>query len=97
MEVKTKNNQIIISGQVKTMEHYKQIKSQLHNLLQTKPIDITVEITNSVSLPSSVIGLFLKTVHQDNVKISLVVHNENLITLLNELNLTNQFEITLEQ
>jgi ABC-type transporter Mla MlaB component len=97
MEVTTKNNKMIISGQVKTMEHYKYIKDRLNKLLQDKTNEIEVEITDSMSLPSSVLGLFLKTVHQDNIKISLIVHNENLITLLNELNLTNQFEIILEQ
>jgi len=93
MELKTEQSNIIISGQIKTMEDYKSIKKIINHFIIKGQKQFTLLIEDSLSLPSSVIGLLLKAVNQDNAEISIKANNPELILLLTELNLINQFKV----
>lgn len=96
MDLRTNNNTITISGQIKTMEDYKNIKIIINNFLLNGINEISIEIKDSISVPSSVIGLLLKAIHQDNAKISINTNSPNLIKIFKELNLIDQFQINLD-
>lgn len=93
MEIQLIDDTIKITGQIKSMEDYKAIKIHLNELLQKGIKEISLDIKDSISLPSSVIGFLLKIVHQDKVKVNIKTNCNHLIEILNDLNLTNSFNI----
>jgi len=82
---------MVIRGEMKTIEHYTEIKKAVGELLREGVSDITIEIKDSMTITSSIIGLFTKSIHGDNLKINLLVHNESLMALLEDLNLVSIF------
>ncbi len=47
-----------------------------------------------MTITSSIIGLFTKTVHGDGLKIKLLVHSDRLYNLLEDLNLITIFNVS---
>lgn len=84
---------LIITGEMKTIENYTAIKNALSEVLQHGTDSITIEIKDSLTITSSIIGLFTKTVHGDGLKISLLVHSDRLYNLLEDLNLIVVFNV----
>jgi len=91
--IKTEDNNLIIKGEMKTIEDYTSIKTALTEMLSTGTELLTIEIKDSMTITSSIIGLFTKTVHGDGMKISLAVHNDRLYNLLEDLNLIGIFKV----
>jgi hypothetical protein len=86
MEIKSSNNNLFISGNIKSIAHYRTIEQEVDKLINSVN-NIQIHILDSISLTSSVIGYFCKMVDNNDVAISLFVKDENLHELLNELNL----------
>jgi hypothetical protein len=88
------NNLLVISGEMKTIEDYTAIKNALANVIAGGADFVTLEIVDSMTITSSIIGLFTKTVHGDGLKIYLKIYNDRLYNLLEDLNLINIFNVS---
>lgn len=91
MEIETSSNTIKITGNIKSISDFQNIKERVDALiLQHKHINIT--IIDSLSITSSVIGYLNKLVLKDNIDIQMHVGNEQLLHLLDDLNLISTFK-----
>jgi len=88
------NGILIINGEMKTIEDYTGLKNALNTIINQGGESVTIEIKDSMTITSSIIGLFTKTVHGDGLKIKLVVHSDRLYNLLEDLNLITIFNVT---
>jgi len=79
------NNTLVITGEMKTIENYETINQGAES--------VTIEVKDSLTITSSIIGLFTKTVHGDGLKINLVIHSDRLYNLLEDLNLIVVFNV----
>jgi hypothetical protein len=92
MEIKIINpKEMIISGNIKTVSDYLEIKGSIASLLKEGGKDLAVSLPDSVSITSSVIGYFLKLVYQDGVKLRVLVGDQRLFKLLEDLRLAEAF------
>lgn len=90
-----KGSLIVISGDIKSIDDYQKIKEVVRDLIVHRNVEaITVDIPDSASVTSSVIGFFLKLVYEDKINMSLQVKNERLYSLLETLNLTDAFNVS---
>ena len=86
----TQNGNIIdIEGNIKSIEDFEKIKSKLDEIEKTYD-SIILNIKDSISITSSVIGYLMK-LNDKGKKIYLNVASEDLYDLLDELNLKNTF------
>ena len=92
MEITTSSNIVSIEGNIKSISDFQEIKNALDNLKNTHN-EIIIELKNSISITSSVLGYFNKLVLKDGVKISLHVKDNQLISLLDDLNLIQVFNV----
>lgn len=91
MEIETSLNTIKIIGNIKSISDFQNIKESVDDLiLQHKHININ--IVDSLSITSSVIGYLNKLVLKDNIDIQMHVGNEQLLHLLDDLNLISTFK-----
>lgn len=91
MEIETSVNNITITGNIKSVSDFQSIKEVVDSvIIQHKQININ--ILNSLSITSSVIGYLNKLVLKDNIDIRMYVGNEQLLNLLDDLNLILTFK-----
>jgi len=93
MDIQTEGNTINIDGNIKSVSDYTEIQSHLQALVNGGKDTVTVNVNDSISITSSVIGIFLKVIKKDGVNLSLKVGNQHLYDLLNELNLLAVFNV----
>ncbi|SFV75149.1 hypothetical protein MNB_SM-3-1238 [hydrothermal vent metagenome] len=93
MEITTSSNKVTITGNIKSVSDYQSIKSELDHLAKQYS-SITVDIKDSISITSSVIGYFNKLVLKDNIDLRLNIGNDQLLDLLKDLNLASTFKAT---
>ncbi|SFV66422.1 hypothetical protein MNB_SM-5-1429 [hydrothermal vent metagenome] len=93
MDIQTVGNSVTITGNIKTIGDYQAIKSTLESLAATST-SITIDIKDSISITSSVIGFLTKLVQKDKVDIQIKVGNANLYELFDEINLVQLFKVT---
>lgn len=94
MEVKISGtNEITITGNIKTMGDYQDIKRVVQEQIDAGATSITIKIPDSFSITSSVIGYFLKVVNKDNVTLHLFVKDDRLVKILKDLNLIDIFNV----
>ncbi|MEA1955399.1 MAG: hypothetical protein U9N02_02770 [Campylobacterota bacterium] len=89
MEISTNGNSVTIDGNIKSVSDYQSIKSTLDPLVRNDTI--IINIVNSISITSSVIGYFNKLVLKDKINIQMNIGNEQLMELLQDLNLASIF------
>ena len=89
MEISTSGNSVTISGNIKSVSDYQTIKTSLDALIRNDRI--IINITDSISITSSVIGYFNKLVLKDKINIEMNIGNEQLMELLEDLNLASIF------
>jgi hypothetical protein len=87
------SGKMVISGEMKSIENYTEIKNAIAEMNEQGASQITIEIEDSMTITSSIIGLFTKSVHGDKIKINLIVHNSRLYNLLEDLNLIAVFNV----
>lgn len=90
---KTGANQITIEGNIKTIEDYLAIKKIVTSMVDAGSTQIVLIICNSISMPSSVLGFFVKLVNQDNIRVSMQVVEQCLYELLEELGMVGLFNV----
>ena len=91
MEIEAKLNIITITGNIKSISDFAKIKSLVDNVTSQHK-NIVVNIVNSLSVTSSVIGYFNKLILKDKINVKMNVGSEQLINLLDDLNLTSTFK-----
>lgn len=98
MTVELKNcNTMVVTGDVKNLDCYTEIKKAIQSCLDAGEKNITVEILDSIMITSSIIGYFTKLIHADGVKLNIVVQSERLYSLLTDLNLVKMFNVTMKK
>lgn len=91
MELEVLSNSLTIKGNIKSVSDFQNIKNNLdHMTMEHK--QIILNIIDSLSITSSVIGYLNKLVLKDGIDVHMNVGNEQLLHLLNDLNLTSTFK-----
>ncbi|MCD6173639.1 MAG: hypothetical protein J7J96_07595 [Sulfurimonas sp.] len=90
MEIATSSNIITITGNIKSISDFQNIKSSIDALIIGEG-SIIINIKDSISITSSVIGYFNKLVLKDKINIQMKIGNSQLMDLLQDLNLVKVF------
>ena len=90
MQLKAAGNQLTITDNIKSIEDFQHIKTQLDEM-KTKHASINLRIVDSLSITSSVIGYLMKLTHKENIRITILAGDERLLHLLNDLGLSQEF------
>lgn len=93
MEIRTSANKIIINGNIKSISDFQNIKTEV-DAVAVAHRDITIEIVDSLSITSSVIGYLNKLILKDGIAIHLKSDSPQLLDLLDDLGLTSTFKAT---
>ncbi len=91
MELEVSSNTLIIKGNIKSINDFQNIKQKVDAMIVNNKL-ININILDSLSITSSVIGYFNKLVLKDNIDIHMNVKNEQLLHLLDDLNLISTFK-----
>ncbi|MEO1937315.1 MAG: hypothetical protein ABGW85_01635 [Sulfurimonas sp.] len=92
MEISTAGNVVTIKGNIKTVSDYQEIKSTLDSMI-TAHKSITINIPDSISITSSVIGYFTKLVQKEKIDLSIKVGDSDLMELFDDLGLVSLFKV----
>jgi len=92
MEISASSNIITIDGNIKSVGDYQKIKSVLDMVVSQHKV-VVVNLNESLSMTSSVIGYFNKLILKDKIDIIMNIHSQDLIDLLDDLNLSSLFKI----
>ncbi|KJU81790.1 hypothetical protein MBAV_006014 [Candidatus Magnetobacterium bavaricum] len=87
------NSEVTIEGHIKTIEDYQKIKQALNAIIVDGQKKITINIPQSLTMTSSVIGYLLKLVFENKIDLSIMVKDEKLLNLLDVLNLVAVFKV----
>ena len=91
MEINIDGNIIEVEGNIKSLDDFEKIKKAIEEIL---PVDkIILNLKNSISITSSVIGYLNKLVNVDNINVYLKVKEKELYELLKDLELDKVFHI----
>ena len=92
MDISASANRVTIKGNIKSIQDYQKIKDVIDEIAKTNK-HITLNIEDSISVTSSVIGYFNKLVLKDNIDLQINVGDEQLMELFQDLNLVSLFKI----
>jgi len=92
MDVSANANRIIIVGNIKSNDDFKRIKNTVDGVV-TNHKSIVVDVQDSMSFTSSIIGYFNKLILKDNVDVNINVTDKELYALLDDLNLVSTFKL----
>jgi len=92
MDISTVSNVVTITGNIKSVNDYQTIKNKLDSMT-TSQKSIVIEIKDSISITSSLIGYFTKLVQKEGIDLSIKVGDENLMELFDDLNLVSLFNV----
>lgn len=87
MEILTSSNIVTITGNIKSVGDFQEIKTTLDSIKSSNNT-IVVNVKNSISITSSVIGYFNKLAAKDGIDLQLKIGNSKLYNLIDDLNLT---------
>ena len=93
MTITRDNSLLTIKGNIKSVSDYTEIQGHLQSAIANGSDSITIKVVDSISITSSVIGIFLKVIKKDGIALSVQVGNKHLYDLLNELNLLAVFNV----
>ena len=79
------SNELIISGNMKSIEDSTKIKESVIALKKDGTNSVVLRIQDSFSMTSTVIGFLMKLVNVDKVRVSLIIGDQRLYQLLDEL------------
>jgi len=92
MEISTSGNVVTIKGNIKTVSDYQEIKRTIDALAASQQ-HIVVNIPDSISVTSSVIGYFTKLVQKDKIDLNIKVGDADLMELFEDLGLVSFFKV----
>jgi len=96
MQIIINNNVINIQGTIKSISDFQSIKNEIDSVTQTYS-SITINIPDSISMTSAVIGYFTKLKLKDNIAISMHIGDERLHRLLKDLHLVKLFNASIKK
>lgn len=85
--------EITINKNIKSIEDYQLIRKAVLSMVENGSNAVTLKIPESLSMTSSVIGFFIKLIRQDQKKVAMYIGDRRLQELLDELNLTETFNV----
>ncbi|WP_294965607.1 hypothetical protein [Sulfurimonas sp.] len=91
MEITSSSNIVNITGNIKSISNFAEIK-KLVDSVSAQHKSMTVNIIDSLSITSSVIGYFNKIILKDNIDIKMKIGNDQLMDLIKDLNLDSTFK-----
>jgi len=91
MEISAVSNNITILGNIKSVSDFQKLKSCVDGVVNQHK-NIVINIKDSLSITSSVIGYFNKLVLKDKIGIQMNIGNAQLLGLLDELGLVTVFK-----
>lgn len=92
MEISTSSNTVKIGGNIKSISDFQAIKNSVDSIAANHKT-IIIQIPDSISVTSSVIGYFNKLVLKDQIRIEIIVGNTQLLELFQDLNLAGTFNV----
>lgn len=90
MDISSSGNTVTIIGNIKNVSDFQSIKSTIDSM-KNSTSTITLDIIDSISITSSVIGYLNKLVLKDQVNLNMKIGDELLMHLLEDLNLIDTF------
>jgi len=98
MEIKIIGSNVVeITGNIKSLEDYAEIKNTIMHVIGGGHNNITINVKDSLSMVSSVIGYFIKVINIDKVELQVNVWDERLYNLLDQLSLVGLFKVKLNK
>ena len=91
MEISVSSNTITIDGNIKSVSDFQEIKQAADNII-TQHKNLVLNINDSLSITSSVIGYLNKLVLKDGIDIHMNIGDDQLLHLIEDLNLTSTFK-----
>lgn len=88
-------NELVVTGNIKSIDDSMAVRSALEKIHLGGAAGITLRITDSFAMPSAVIGYLMKLVNRDKVRLYTMVGDTRLAELLDELQLTEMFNVSL--
>jgi hypothetical protein len=92
MNISTSSNRVTIDGNIKSIGDFQSIKNSIDSVVASNK-SIVIDIQNSLSLTSAVIGYFNKLILKDKISVQVNVGDKQLYELLDDLNLTSVFNL----
>jgi len=93
MKITTSSNNVTINGNIKSINDFQKIKNHLDEIIINHKT-IIINVVNSLSITSSVIGYLNKLVLKDNIAIQMKIGDTQLLQLLDDLDLVNTLNAT---
>jgi hypothetical protein len=93
MEIKVSNNIVDITGNIKSLDDYSLIKDSLTKIISSGEKEIVVNVRDSLSMVSSVIGYLIKIINTDGISVQVNVWDKRLYNLLDQLSLIDLFKV----
>jgi len=90
MDIFVTSNTMTIHGNIKSIDDHRKIKEKMDELVKTNK-HVILNIQDSISITSSVIGYFNKLVLKDNIDLHINIGNEQLMELFEDLNFVSLF------
>lgn len=94
MNITHDGNTIEVTGDIKSLQDYTEVKETISKMIFAGSKSIQLNITNSASITSSVIGFLIKLINIDKIDLKVATGNSKLYKMLNDLNLTDLFKVT---
>lgn len=91
MDISISSNTITVNGNIKSISDFQEIKQAADGVI-TQHKSLVLNITDSLSITSSIIGYFNKLVLKDGIDIHMNIGDEQLLHLIEDLNLTSTFK-----
>ena len=91
MEISIESSSITITGNIKSISDFQEIKQSVDSVIANNS-SIVLNIVDSLSITSSIIGYLNKLVLKDNIDIHMNIGDEQLLHLLDDLNLVSTFK-----
>jgi len=93
MNISVAGRTVTITGNIKSIGDYQALKDTLDGVVANEK-SIVINIKDSISITSSVIGYLTKLLQKDNINVQIKVGDENLYELFDEINLVQLFNVT---
>ena len=91
MEITSSSNTVNIVGNIKSISDFAEIKRLLDSVTAQHK-SVVINIMDSLSITSSVIGYLNKLILKDNINIEMRIGDEQLMHLITDLNLKSTFK-----
>jgi hypothetical protein len=88
---RTSSTELTITGNIKSIDDSILIKDAINAIRKDGAQSLRMNIKDSFSITSTVIGYLMKLVHHDKVMLSMTIGDQRLYELLLELNIAQTF------